>query len=555
MPSTAANMPHDKGAPRAVTRSLRLSLAALLLGLAPLGLPAGFLSAPSLPGAAQAQAFSALRQAIAEGSSEDEALAAFYRERDFQPIWTSSEAIERRSALLAALEDAHRHGLPVERYDPDLLRETFRAADNPYDRGRADVLASRMFLQYASDVHSGFLDPSQIIPDIFQDLPRPDPLPLLTEFLASNPRAFMDALPPQSANYTRLMRMKLHLEQLALEGGYGPTVQSGTLRPGDTGAAVVALRNRLMAMGYLERSATAEYDARMQRAVVELQVDNGIEPTGIAGPETLRAVNRSVEDHWNEVVLHMERARWLNDGDEIPERLIFVNLTDFHVRVIDNGETTFITRSVIGARDRQTPEFSDEMEHMVINPSWYVPRSIARRSYIPNILAGGSTYMQLLANGRVVNPRAVDMSRYTVTNFPFDLRQPPGPRNALGTVKFMFPNRHAIYLHDTPEQYLMEREVRAFSSGCIRLDDPWEFAYHLLARQTDDPQGLFHRILDTGQETQVDLEEHIPVHLTYWTAWVDDDGGLNFRDDIYGRNARLGQAIRSLGVVMPEASS
>jgi murein L,D-transpeptidase YcbB/YkuD len=195
------------------------------------------------------------------------------------------------------------------------------------------------------------------------------------------------------------------------------------------------------------------------------------------------------------------------------------------------------------------------MEHMVINPSWYVPRSIARRSYIPNILAGGSTYMQLLANGRPVSRSAVDMSRYSVSNFPFDLRQPPGPRNALGTVKFMFPNRHAIYLHDSPEQYLMEREVRTYSSGCIRLDDPHEFAYHLLERQTDDPQGLFHRILDTGQETQLDLETHIPVHLTYWTAWVDEEGGLNFRDDVYGRNARLGQAIRAMGVVMPDASS
>ena len=531
----------------------RTSVLALALGLAPIMAPVTVVTLSA--GAAEAQVFSALRQAIAEASSADESLAAFYRERDFQPIWTSSESVERRTALLAALEDAHRHGLPIERYDPDLLRDTFRAADNPYARGQADVLASRMFLQYASDVHSGFLDPGEIIPDIFQDLPRPDALELLTGFLDANPHAFMDHLPPQSAHYTRLMRMKLHLEQLALDGGYGPTVTGGTLSAGSTGDSVVALRNRLMAMGYLERSATATFDARLQAALVDFQVDNGIDPTGVAGTETLRAINRSVEDHWNDVVLHMERARWLNDGGEIPDRLIFVNLTDFHVRVIDNGETTFITRSVIGARDRQTPEFSDVMEHMVINPSWYVPRSIARRSYIPNILAGGSTYMQLLAGGRVVNPAGIDMSQYTLTNFPFDLRQPPGPRNALGTVKFMFPNRHAIYLHDTPEQYLMEREVRAFSSGCIRLDDPHEFAYHLLTRQTDDPVGLFQTILSSGQETQVDLDVEIPVHLTYWTAWVDDDGGLNFRNDIYGRNARLAQAIRSLGVVMPEASS
>jgi murein L,D-transpeptidase YcbB/YkuD len=512
------------------------------------------LSATLSTASVQAQTFSAVRQAVAEASSSDESLAAFYRAQQFEPIWTSSEAIERRSALISALEQAHVHGLPTDRYDIEALRRAFAEATTPWARGQADVMATRMFLRYASDVRSGFLDPGEIIPDIFQDLPRPDPLALLTAFMEANPHAFMATLPPQDPAYARLMRKKLHLEELADRGGYGPSVQAYSLRPGDQGPAVVALRNRLIAMGYLERSITAEYDARLQAAVVEFQIDNGITPDGVADGATIAAVNRSVEDHWNDVVLHMERLRWLNDG-EVHDRLIFVNLVDFHTRVIDRGETTFVTRSVIGARDRQTPEFSDRMEHMVINPSWYVPRSIARRSYIPNILAGGSTYMQLLANGRVVNRGAVNMGQYSVSNFPFDLRQPPGPRNALGTVKFMFPNRHAIYLHDTPEQHLMDREVRTFSSGCIRLADPHEFAYHLLERQTDDPVGFFHRVLDTGQETQVNLDVHIPVHLTYWTAWVDDDGGLNFRDDVYGRNARLAQAMRANGVVMPDASS
>ncbi len=526
----------------------RKTLAALAIAAAPTAITA------TLPAPVEAQAFSALRQAVAEASSSDEALAAFYRGQDFQPIWTSSDAVDRRSALIAALSQADLHGLPTDRYDIDALRQAFADATNPWARGQADVMATRMFLRYAQDVHGGFLDPSDIIEDIFQERPRIDPAELLAGLVQGNPHAYIASLPPQDPSYARLMRMKLHLEDLATRGGYGPRVQAGSLRPGDAGPAVVALRDRLIAMGYLERSITAEYDARLQAAVVEFQIDNGITPDGVAGAETIQAVNRSVEDHWNDVVLHMERQRWLNDG-KVHDRLIFVNLADMHTRVIDEGETTFVTRSVIGARDRQTPEFSDEMEHMVINPSWYVPRSIARRSYIPNILAGGSSYMQLLANGRPVSRGAVDMSRYSVSNFPFDLRQPPGPRNALGTVKFMFPNRHAIYLHDTPEQYLMEREVRTFSSGCIRLDEPHEFAYHLLERQTDDPEGLFQRILNTGQETQLDLEQHIPVHLTYWTAWVDDEGGLNFRDDVYGRNARLGQAIRAMGVVMPDASS
>lgn len=529
-------------------RLVRMSLLCVACGLLPV-VAAGLSATP-----AQAQAFSAQRQSIAEAAAADEALVAFYRDRDFEPVWTTAEAEERRAALMLALAQAGRHGLPTERYDIEALRRAFAEATNPWLRGKADVLASRIFLRYARDVHGGFLDPSRLIPDIFQDQPHRDPYALMAAFLEADPHRFMATLPPQGAGYNRLMRTKFELEALAAQGGYGPLVQAQSLRLGDSGPAVVQLRNRLIKMGYLQRSATAEYDARLQSAVLTFQLNNGLAPDGVAGADTIAAVNASVEDHWNEVVLTMERMRWINDG-QLHDRLIFVNLTDFQTRVIDNGEVSFITRSVIGARDRQTPEFSDEMEHMVINPSWYVPRSIAQRSYIPGILAGRSTYMQLMSNGRVVDRSSVDLSRYSVSSFPFDLRQPPGPSNALGTVKFMFPNRHAIYLHDTPEQHLMSREVRAYSSGCIRLADPHEFAYHLLARQSDDPVGLFQGILASGDETYLHLDTHIPVHLTYWTAWVESDGRLQTRPDIYGRNAILSRAIQSLGVVMPDASS
>ena len=281
---------------------VRLSLVAAILALSPAVLTTVF------PAPAQAQAFSALRQAIAEAAAADEALVAFYRDRDFEPVWTVTEAADRRNALLRALEQAETHGLPVGRYDTEGLRQAFRSATNPYLRGQADVMASRIFLQYAQDVHGGFLDPSRIIPDIFQDQPHRDPYALMTEFLDSNPHQFMSTLAPQTPLYTRLMRTKLELEDLAGAGGYGPTVQAGSLRPGDTGAAVVQLRNRLMRMGYLDRSATAEYDATLQAAVVAFQANNGINADGIAGDATIRAVNRSIEDHWNEVVLAMELA-------------------------------------------------------------------------------------------------------------------------------------------------------------------------------------------------------------------------------------------------------
>lgn len=522
-------------------RFAKISLLSVALAATP------FVASLMAPIPAQAQAFSSLRQAIAEASSTDEQLAAFYRERDFQPIWTTAEDADRRNALFSALAQANNHGLPTARYDADALRAAFESATNPYTMGQADVQASLLFLQYAQDVHSGFLEPGNIVGDIVHTLPRRDPLELFTEFTAANPYAYMASLPPQHPEYTRLMRAKLHLEELIGAGGYGPTVQVGSLAPGATGEPVVQLRNRLRAMGYLERSATATYDARLQQAVVEFQIDNGINPDGIAGGETISAVNRSASEHLSEVILAMERQRWLNF--ERGPRHIFVNLPDFHTRVIDDGEVTFITRSVIGSResDRRTPEFSDVMEHMVINPSWYVPRSIAR-GYIPSIMAGGANHLELMRGGRPVSRGNVDWSRVSANNFPFDLRQPPGPRNALGLVKFMFPNQWNIYLHDSPDQQLMTHEVRAYSAGCVRLDDPFDLAYHLLAAQESDPQTFFDTILNSRQETQVNLVTPLPVHIVYWTAWVDTEGRLNFRNDIYGRNAQLRQAIQNLGV-------
>jgi murein L,D-transpeptidase YcbB/YkuD len=524
----------------------------VLSGLAAAALVVSGIAAPA---PSQAQAFAALNQAIAEASGIDEDLARFYRERDFTPIWTVSEAADRRNALLAALENAQNHGLPTSRYDPDVLRNAFRDATNPYLRGQADVLASRMFLQYAHDVNSGMLNPENIAPGIVHTVQRADSGALLAGLMADNPRLFMATLPPQHPEYNRLMRTKLHLEQVVDAGGYGPAVQSGSLAPGQSGNAVVQMRNRLIAMGYLARSASATYDAQLQTAVADFQSRNGLSPDGVAGGGTMRALNRSAEDHLSEVIVAMERQRWLNV--DRGERHIFVNIPDFHVRLMDHEEVTFITRSVVGAvaSDRSTPEFSDMMDHMVINPSWFVPRSIARRSYIPNIIAGGSTYMEVSRGGRAINPRNVDMSQYSVNNFPFDLRQPPGPRNALGYVKFMFPNQWNIYLHDTPEDHLFNSDVRTFSSGCVRLAEPFEFAYTLLSAQEDDPVAYFHRILDSGNETRVNLETPLPVHITYWTAWVTPDGRLNLRDDVYGRNAIVRAAILDAGVAVRGVNS
>jgi murein L,D-transpeptidase YcbB/YkuD len=207
---------------------------------------------------------------------------------------------------------------------------------------------------------------------------------------------------------------------------------------------------------------------------------------------------------------------------------------------------------------RRSPEFSDEMEHMVINPTWHVPRSIVVGEYLPRMQRNPNAVSHLklyTRDGREVNRGAVDFTAYSARTFPFSMKQPPSSRNALGLVKFMFPNTYNIYLHDTPEKALFDRETRAFSHGCIRLQQPFEFAYELLSRQEADPTGYFHSVLDTGRETHVRLDQHVPVHIIYRTAITHARGRTEYREDVYGRDGRIWEALKRAGVTLPAVQS
>ncbi|WP_318527611.1 L,D-transpeptidase family protein [Actibacterium sp. XHP0104] len=504
-------------------------------------------------GEAEATESLAFKQAIAEGATRDRAVAEFYKARDYDPIWTGRDDAARRKALLQALETAGDHGLPVSRYDVDALDALFRSAKDDRSRGRAEVAASRMFLDFAEDLQTGILTPGQVIPDIKRQPQRRDRQAQLDAFAQSSPRAYLRALQPKSPEYNALLAEKLRLERVLGKGGWGDSVPGKKIEPGESGAQVVALRNRLIAMGYLRRSATQTYDADIQKAVQAFQADHGLFTDGVAGAGTLAELNAPVEKRLEQVIVAMERERWM--PAERGKRHVLVNITDFHARIIAGGKVEFQTRSVVGAndKDRRTPEFSDVMEHMIINPTWNVPRSIATKEYLPMLKEDPSAVRHLKLidqRGQVVSREGMDFSEYTTANFPFDMKQPPSNSNALGLVKFMFPNPHNIYLHDTPAKSLFGRETRAFSHGCIRLNDPFDFAYALLARQTNDPEGYFHSVLRTGRETQVNLQEPLPVHIIYRTALTGPKGRVEFRRDIYGRDARIFDELAKAGVVL-----
>ncbi|MFY1707713.1 L,D-transpeptidase family protein [Tritonibacter scottomollicae] len=497
------------------------------------------------------------RQAVAEMAWEDEAVASFYRETGYAPLWTADtpEAKARRQAFMQALEEASMHGLPDMSLRASELVAQMRNVRSTRDLGAVEVALSRALVDYATDLQTGLVNtPSSIDEGIVRNKHKVDATGFLSGISSERPYAFLQNLVPASPQYRALMREKMRLETLLSAGGWGAIVPVRKMEPGDTGPTVIALRNRLVAMGYLNPTATRSYDLALEDAVRRFQDEHGLAVDGVAGEGTLNEINRPVTDRIKSVLVAMERERWLTP--DRGERHILVNQTDFTAKIIDDGEITFETRSVIGSNrsDRRTPEFSDVMDHMVINPSWYVPRSIITKEYLPKLKnnPNAHSYIEITDNrGRVVNRNNVDFSQFTARSFPFAMRQPPSSRNALGLVKFMFPNKYNIYLHDTPQKSLFGREVRAFSHGCIRLQKPFEFAYALLARQSDTPKQYFHQVLNSGKETKVTLETKVPVHMIYRTAFVSEDGRAEFRRDIYGRDAKIWSAMERAGVALP----
>lgn len=507
--------------------------------------------APPQQANAQVTAF---KQAVAEAGSRDGDIAKFYRAHNFEGVWTGSDPVHRarRAALLDALRRAGDHGLPVSRYDADALERQMANARSARDLGLIEVEMTRIFLQYARDIQSGALVPQKVVDAIKREVTYADRADLVSGFLSSvKPAAYLRGLAPRTVEYSALMKQKMLLQEQAEQGGWGQAVSASALKPGASGPAVLALRNRLMVMGYLDRSNTKTYDTAMTIAVSAFQAAHGLEQDGVAGSGTISEINESIDARLKSILVAMERERWLNKKRGY--RHILVNIPDFTARIVDNGRVTFETRSVVGANreDRPTPEFSDVMDHMVINPSWYVPRSIIVGEYLPALRNNPNAVRHIEitdSRGRVVSRSSANFAKYNARNFPYSMRQPPSKSNALGLVKFMFPNKYNIYLHDTPAKNLFSREVRAYSHGCIRLNDPFDFAYALLAAQEDDPKAFFQSQLRTGREARVNLQVPVPVHIIYRTAFTDARGNLNFRRDIYGRDARIWEALQKAGV-------
>ena len=514
----------------------------------------GFLAFGSTVGAAIGTAgFAQSQEAIAAFlKGQDKGIVAFYKSNGYKPIWTGNKNRTRRTALLNAVKIADDHGLPLGRYKINSLTNAFKARDNK-GMGQAEVLASQVFVTYARDLNSGILRPSRVDSEIALNPGKASAQTLLAGVSKGNAKNYLAGLAPSHPDYKRLVALKKALSRKA--DASGQDLPAKTIKPGATSNSVVILRQKLAAKGFRNLGKSKTYDAKLVEAVKKFQAKRGLSADGVVGTATIDALNLGNKTKLRHVVANLERQRWMNF--ERGKRHIFVNLPDFSVQIVDNGRPTFYSRTVIGkrAKDFRSPEFVDKMTHMVINPTWHVPASIAQKEYLP-IIKNDPGYLarkgmrMINASGQTVNPASLDLSGYGENNFPYSIKQRPDPGNALGKVKFMFPNRFNIYLHDTPSKSLFNRETRAFSHGCIRVHKPFEFAYALLSRQSGNPKGLFHGYLNTGAEQYVNLKAHIPVIIAYQTVVFDKKGGATFRGDVYGRNAKILRALQNAGVAV-----
>ncbi len=471
----------------------------------------------------------------------------YYENRSFKPIWVRDTGPKTKGKkLLEFIGRAPEHGLVSSDYWQDEINSRIGASD-PKVLAELDLLMSRAFIDLAQDLNAGRVEPSSFNRELHIYPQSLGAATLLNGAEAADDIIpYMESLAPQSARYARLRAKLAEYRGVAAAGGWTNVPEGEVLKPGMDDPRVAILRTRLMEMGDLPEGAHegTVYEGHIIKAVQWFQYRHGLAKDGVVGPATLAAINTPVGDRIVSLELNMERRRWL--PADFGEFYVFVNLADQFLKVVQNGKTIHTALVVVGKPFFRTPVFTKEMKYIVFNPYWNVPRSIAVNELLPDLIDNPGALqhqnIRVLSGGGEVNPYTVNWSSYGRNNFPFRLRQDPGPSNALGRVKFMFPNEFNIYIHDTPAKSLFSRPTRAFSHGCIRVQNPDQLAEVLLSGQGWDRSRIDASFAQV-EKLVVGLQEPIPVHITYLTSFVNKDMSAHFRADVYGRDVPLSEAL------------
>lgn len=487
-----------------------------------------------------------------------EQVAAFYAAREERLAWTGWGHAARYLALIEAIRDAETHGLVPADYHLDRL-----LAGNPYWPDRAlDETATDAYLSLASHLEFGRLDPVSVVPSWNARHPETDLGVYLESALSSGAvRASLEALAPSNREYQAL-RYALALYRTLAEAEPWPTIEDGPLlRPGDIDPRVPSLRARLIpSLPSLPEDAEGGqgeddapdapdrelYDEALADAVRAFQTRAALEADGLVGGRTLAMLNMTPAERIDRLRVNLERWRWL--PHDFGRRHIRVNIAGFKLEAFGEEGIERRHKVIIGCTYRRTPVFSGAITYLVLNPWWETPHSLAVRDKLPAFRRDPGRvrrlgFQVLDEDGQEVDPDTIDWDEVSARDFPYRLRQAPGPLNALGRVKLIFPNPHSVYLHDTPDQELFEHTRRDFSSGCIRVHDAVGLAGWALSETPDWGEAEIAEVLESGVETAVPLAERVPVHVLYFTIEPAPGGGLRFLDDLYERDGGVLAAL------------
>jgi murein L,D-transpeptidase YcbB/YkuD len=467
--------------------------------------------APTLPASIKSQK---------ERARAWEEMRHFYQKRQYQPAWSGIDGPDPHAEeLLRTIGTLSAEGLNPVQYQggsgerlASLLKavkeeESLESPDAQRQLADLDVELTYIYLTLAANESSGRVQPETLRIQ-WDSQPRNVDLDARLEKALQakdDLGASLRSLAPPSPAYARLRDALARYRQIAARGGW-PMVAEGN---------AAALQARLAASG--------------DPTLAHFQKRHGLEPTGKLDDDTLAELNVPVGERIRQIELNMERWRWLPNS--LGDRYIYVNVPEFRMELIDNGRKAIDMAVVVGKQQSQTPVFSDRMTYLELNPEWNIPTNIAEDEILPKLASNpgylASHNMEMVDTGG--KPR---------------IRQLPGPDNPLGQIKFMFPNEYDVYLHDTPADHLFSRTERDFSHGCIRLERPVQLAEYLLKDDPDWRGGRLREEIVSGEQKTVTLPKPIPVHILYFTAWVEDDGSLQFRKDVYGHDAKLAAALR-----------
>lgn len=478
-------------------------------------------------------------------------LPEFYRQRDYQLAWPAQLANAR--ALSARILSSHEEGLVAADYHAAKIQQLLaESSGKQFPEARQvdlDIMLSEALARYAYHLRFGKVNPEKLDADwnMQRSFKSQDPLVALQSVIDSADfNAQLDARITQLPVYKQFRQALASYRAIRAAGGWPVIAEGQTLKPGMQDARAPLLRQRLQITGDLPAAAAAnsssDYDATLEEAVKHFQLRHGLDADGVLGKGTLAAMNVPVDARINQLRVNLDRARWVSQ--DIPETYVIVDIAGFNARLIRNGEVIWDEPAQVGKPYRKTPVFRQDMTYLELNPTWTIPPTILTKDVLPKVKKDPS-YLQkknfevLTQDGKVVDPNSIDWSSTSGRGFPYIIRQTPGPHNALGRVKFMFPNPHFVYLHDTPSKELFDRSSRAFSSGCIRVRNPFRLAELLLQDEDGWDRQQIDAAVDSLKQQRVSLSEPVPVLLLYWTVNVDAAGTVYFKEDIYERDAKV----------------